>query len=157
MPPCAVKPLPLRPHKLQPQMLLRCLNRIRSFPRQARQLRIIRILMKAPSILLKRRKHQLPLLPLLPSRNLSGRSWLCVVMTDLARRKSSKRQRAEVASLATGEKALVMAALLIRALDQAIVLAIAETVVIASNVLIEAPVWVMQPSALSAMRWSMQR
>jgi len=85
---------------------------------------------------------------------------LCEGTTDLARKKPNARLRAEVANLATAEKVLVMVVLQIRALDQVIVLVIAQIVVIAvtaSNVLIEAPVWEMPPSALSATRWSMQR
>ena len=106
--PCAVKPSPLQrskpqplfllqrqphklqPHKLQPQMLRRCLNRNRSFPRQARQLRTLKsrlLLPKAALILLKRPKQLKRLLPQSRPRNQPGRWWLCVVTTDLARRK----------------------------------------------------------------------
>jgi hypothetical protein len=80
--------------------------------------------------------------------------------TDLARRKPNSRLRAEVANLATAEKVLVMVVRLIRALGQVIVLVIAQIVVIAvtaSSALIVAPVWAMQPSVRSVMRWSMLR
>jgi hypothetical protein len=75
-------------------------------------------------------------------------------MIDLARRKQNKHLRAEAASLATAEKARVTAVRRIRVLDQAIVL---PTGVIASSVLIEAPVWGMPPSVRSEMRWNKLR
>ena len=83
--------------------------------------------------------------------------------TDLARRKPNSRLRAEAANLATAEKGLVTVVRLIRALGQVIVLVIAQIAQIAaiaetaSNVLIAARVWAMQPSVRSVMRWSMLR
>ena len=65
-----------------------------------------------------------------------------------------------VASLAPAVKVLVMVVRLIRAVGQVIVLAnaqIAAIAVIASSALTVAPVWVMQPSVRSVMRWSMLR
>ena len=62
-----------------------------------------------------------------------------------------------VASLATAVKVLVMVVRLIRAVGQVIVLANAQIAAIAVIALTVAPVWVMQPSVRSVMRWSMLR
>jgi len=83
-----------------------------------------------------------------------------VVTTDLARRKPNWRLRAEVASLATAERVLVMVVRLIRALGQVIVLVIAQiaaSAVTASSGLIVVRVWATQPSVRSVMRWSRLR
>jgi len=75
-------------------------------------------------------------------------------MTDLARRKPNKPLQAEAASLATAAKALETVVRRIRALDPAIVL---PTAVIASSVLIAAPVWEIPPFVRSVMRWNKLR
>ena len=159
----AVKPWPWQPSKHKPlklsqllllQQMLHCRKHSSSMPQPVRHRRICKIFrrLKPQMNPLKRCQRLRPPPP--PLRNLSAQWWLCGVMTDLARRKPNKPLRAEAASWATAAKGHETAVRRIRALDRVIVF---PTAVIASSVLIAAPVWGIPPSVRSVMRWNKQR